>query len=54
MSCCKECPYKVDNDHNRKLREFVNRTGKKHTCHMVNPKLWDIKNDKQLCKGLNS
>ncbi len=54
MSCCKECPYKVDNDHNRKLIEFVNRTGKKHTCHMVSPKLWDIKNDKQLCKGLNS
>ena len=52
MSCCKECPYKVDNNHNRKLREFTERTGRKHTCHMVNPKLWDISNEKQICKGI--
>ncbi len=52
MSCCKECPWKVDNNHNQKLKEFVNRTGRKHTCHMVNPKLWDTSNDKQICKGI--
>ena len=53
MSCCKECPYKVDNNHNRKLREFTERTGRKHTCHMVNPKLWDTSNEKQICKGID-
>jgi hypothetical protein len=51
MSCCKECPYKVDNNHNRKLREFTERTGRKHTCHMVNPKLWDTSNEKEICKN---
>ena len=53
MSCCKECPYKVDNNHNRKLREFTERTGKKHTCHMVNPKLWDTSNEKEICKNFD-
>lgn len=53
MSCCKECPYKVDNNHNRKLRQFTERTGRKHTCHMVNPKLWDTSNEKQICKGID-
>jgi len=52
MSCCKECPWKVENTHNKKIREFVERTGRKHTCHMVNPKLWDTTNDKETCKGL--
>lgn len=49
--CCKECPWKVDNNHNKKLREFTQRTGRKHTCHMVNPKLWDTSDDKQMCKS---
>ena len=49
---CKECPWKVDNNHNQKLREFVERTGRKHTCHMVNPKLWDTTNERETCKGL--
>jgi hypothetical protein len=53
MSCCKECPYKVDNNHNRKLREFTERTGRKHTCHMVNPKLWDTSNEKEMCKNFD-
>ena len=53
MSCCKECPWKVENNHNQKLKEFVNRTGKRHTCHMVNPKLWDTSNEKQICKGID-
>ena len=52
MSCCKECPWKVENNHNQKLKEFVNRTGRKHTCHIVNPKLWDTSNEKQICKGI--
>ena len=51
---CKECPWKVDNDHNNKLREFTQRTGRKHTCHMVNPKLWDTSNEKQMCKGITN
>jgi len=49
---CKECPWKVDNNHNQKLKEFVNRTGRKHACHMINPKLWDTSNEKQICKGI--
>jgi len=52
MSCCKECPWKVENNHNNKLKNFVQRTGRKHTCHMVNPKLWDTSDDKQICKGI--
>ena len=54
MSCCKECPYKVNNNHNRKLREFTERTGRKHTCHMVNPKLWDVSNEKEICKNFDN
>ena len=52
--CCKECPWKVDNNHNKKLREFSQRTGRKHTCHMVNPKLWDTSDEKQMCKGIKN
>lgn len=52
--CCKECPWKVDNNHNKKLREFTQRTGRKHTCHMVNPKLWDTSDKKQMCKGIKN
>ena len=50
--CCKECPWKVDNNHNQKLREFVEKTGRKHTCHMVNSNLWDTSDDKQIFKGI--
>lgn len=47
---CKECPWTVNNIHNNKFIEFIKKHNKKHNCHMLNKKMYDV-NESQLCEG---
>lgn len=54
---CKECPYKVHNDHNEKFIENVKMLSDngllengEHSCHMIKPG-WSKPNDKNICIG---
>lgn len=38
---CKECPWVVDNRHNRTITNHSKRLNKKHNCHMVTKDIWD-------------
>lgn len=49
---CKECPWVIENNHNKKFTEFIKKHNKKHNCHMLNKNIYDI-NENELCKGLN-
>lgn len=53
---CKECPWKKENSnqHNNMITEFSNKHNKKHNCHMIDPKLWDIKNEKNVCRNFSN
>lgn len=55
---CKECPWKVKNNHNDNLIKTIirwvkngSRKNTKHVCHMVNPNIWGEVNDKNVCAG---
>lgn len=37
---CKECPYKIDNNHNKKLLKFVRKNNTPHKCHMKDARIW--------------
>lgn len=61
MNCrkpCKECPWKVENQHNLKFRKYVDKMksiGKNnHACHMINNDIWGGKseiNTNNICIG---
>jgi hypothetical protein len=54
---CKECPYKVKSEHNKKFPEYVDKMfnsgvtkTKKHTCHMMG-NVWSEPTEKTVCIG---
>ncbi len=54
---CKECPYKIDSQHNKKFPEYVEKMfnsglikTKKHSCHMID-NVWNEPNEKTVCIG---
>lgn len=54
---CKECPYKVDNNHNRKHLINVKKmsdvgiiNNNEHTCHMITPG-WEKPTSDNICIG---
>lgn len=53
---CKECPYKVKNDHNGKFVQRFNKLqdkgiiGGTHTCHMISPG-WSSPTNENVCIG---
>lgn len=49
---CKECPWRVRNNHNDMIVGFSKRMDKPHNCHMVNggKNLWEI-SEKTICYG---
>ena len=50
---CKECPWVVDNFHNRGIRKFSIRMGKEHNCNMIkSDDLWNVK-EECACVGKN-
>jgi hypothetical protein len=61
MSCrkpCKECPWKNDNQHNLKFRNYVDKFEKigkpNHKCHMIDVDIWAYKSDvnsDNICVG---
>jgi hypothetical protein len=54
---CKECPHIIRNQHNDMIVSFVERTGKKHKCHMIikgkNKKLWTVDPEFECCGSIN-
>ena len=61
MSCkkiCAECPWSNDSKNNRTMIEAIIRWFKNgsrktitHRCHMVSTDLWNVTNEKNICKG---
>lgn len=54
---CKECPYKIDSQHNKKFPDYVDKMfnsgllkNKTHNCHMI-ANVWHESNDKTVCIG---
>jgi hypothetical protein len=54
---CKECPWVIESNNNRIIREHSIKHKKKHNCHMmikgINDTLWDI-NINSICKGIKN
>ena len=50
---CKECPHIIRNRNNDIIVNFVERTGKRHNCHMTEGKknLWGVTDEKIECYG---
>lgn len=54
---CKECPWIIDSQHNKKWREWVDFMNKQldtsgHRCHMVDSKnIWKESCENNKCKG---
>ena len=48
---CKECPHFIKNKHNDKILEFINKTNKKHKCHLINSDIWNDINENNECIG---
>jgi len=48
---CKECPWKIKNQHNKKITDFSERMSKAHNCHMTEgvKKFW-TPDEKYICK----
>jgi len=54
---CKECPYKVKSEHNKKFPEYVDKMyisgilkNKIHSCHMKD-NVWSKPTEKNMCIG---
>lgn len=54
---CKECPWKVNSNHNRNFRKSVDKMytsgiikSKQHTCHMIS-NVWDNPTPNRVCIG---
>jgi hypothetical protein len=52
---CKECPWKVSNNHNEKIKNFSKRTKKVHNCHMTEgvKDFWNP-TEKHVCKNFKN
>lgn len=50
---CKECPWHVENEHNKKFRGWSEKISKgKHRCHMIDAKnLWKEPTEDNICVG---
>jgi hypothetical protein len=51
---CKECPWKNDNPHSLKFREYSEKMNKKHACHMIEKDVWGLKTNidqNNICIG---
>jgi len=61
MSCrktCRECPWTVNTQHNKKMINNIERLVKNgslkektHRCHMISTDLWAKTNDANICIG---
>ena len=61
MSCrkpCKECPWTVNSQHNKKMINNIERLvengslkTKTHRCHMISTDLWAKTDDTNICIG---
>lgn len=57
--CCKECPHRVNSQHNTKFKTWVNNLTEqgiikegKHRCHMIDAKnLWVEPTEENVCIG---
>jgi hypothetical protein len=54
--CCKECPWKNQNSHSIKWREYAQKVlgDKPHSCHMKTKDVWGKKNgitEETVCIG---
>jgi hypothetical protein len=48
---CKECPWHVESEHNKKFRGWSEKIGK-HRCHMIDAKnLWKEPTEDNICVG---
>ncbi len=49
---CKECPWRIKNNHNDMIVEFSIKNNKSHNCHMKTEgkELWNTK-EKTKCQG---
>ena len=53
MMTCKECPWRVKNNHNEMIVGFSKKMDKPHNCHMSKnggKNLWNVK-EKTKCQG---
>jgi hypothetical protein len=49
---CKECPWIIENNHNKKWRQWTKDINLQHRCHMIDSKnIWTEPNDKNKCVG---
>lgn len=55
---CKECPWHVDTQHNKKMISNIERLlengslkTKQHRCHMIDSNLWAQTNKHNVCIG---
>ena len=51
---CKECPWKNENSHSLKFREYSKKITEKHACHMIEKDVWGLKTNidqNNICIG---
>lgn len=49
-NCCKECPWKIRNNHNDSFINHSKKHNKSHNCHMRTSDIWNV-DPKLECKG---
>ena len=55
---CRECPWKINTHHNKKMINNIERLvkngslkDKTHRCHMISTDIWSNTNDDNICIG---
>lgn len=47
---CSECPYFVESNNNKIIKEFSIKNNKKHNCHKKKGNIWELEESKR-CVG---